>query len=144
MKEKDLEKRLKEVYVIFKMEHIILWEGKKVTTDKEFINNAGKIIGYKRAKNLIKQWDNDELIQLRIENRKAADRIEELAIKSCRRANEMRDLENEYKELQEENERLAKENEKAILLINILLKESKKLTDVQMIEILIEDLKESI
>lgn len=141
MSKKDLEKRLKEVYVIFKMENTISWEGKEITTDKEFIDNAGKIIGYKKIKDLIKQWDNDELIQLRIENRKAADKIEELQIKSCRRANEIWDLKNEYEELQEENESLKEENEKAILLINLLLKEDKELTDVQMIEMLIKDLK---
>ena len=141
MSKKDLEKRLKEVYAIFKMENMILWEGKEITTDKEFINNLGKIMGYKKAKDLIKQWDNDELIQLRIENRKVADKIEELQIKSCRRANDMRDLENECEKLQEENESLKEENEKEILLINLLLKEDKELTDVQMIEMLIKDLK---
>ena len=94
---KDLEKRLKEVYVVFKTEHMILWAGKEVTTNKEFINNTGKLIGYRKIKNLIKQWDNDELIQLRIENRKAADKIEELTMKSCKRANEMRITERKRK-----------------------------------------------
>lgn len=139
---KDLEERLKELYVLFKENNaLIMWKGQEITTEKDFINKIGSVTGYRKIKDLIKQWDNDELIQLRIENRKAADRIEELEIKSCRRANEIWDLKEDYEELQEENESLKEENEKAILLINLLLKEDKELTDVQMIEMLIKDLK---
>lgn len=137
---KDLEERLKELYVSFREDTLIMWKGHEITTEKDFINKIGSITGYRKIKNLINEWKNDELIQLRIENRKAADRIEELEIKSCRRANEMRDLEKDYEELQEENERLEERLEKATLLIKVLTKEHKELTDMQIIRMLMEDL----
>ena len=94
-------KLMEKCYIMLKTNGSILWNGKRIQTEKEFIKVAGVLVGYGKLKRLIAQWKTDEVVQLKIENEKLQNEISELHLKLCRKHNELWELRKSMKPLEE-------------------------------------------